>query len=127
MKASPPKSNERLRKIWQAIRRVPAGTVVTYGDVAETVDVPCTARQVGQALRLAPPGLRLPWHRVLAAGGRIAIPGEGGVEQRLRLESEGVAFAGRRVRMDLHQYRRGKGRGPSGRNVAAVKTQQRKR
>ena len=121
MKANPPKSDTRLRKVWQAIRRVPAGAVVTYGDVAETVDVPCTARQVGQALRLAPPGLRLPWHRVLAAGGRIAIPGEGGVEQRLRLESEGVTFTGRRVRMDLHQYRAGKKPRPSGRNAAAEK------
>jgi methylated-DNA-protein-cysteine methyltransferase related protein len=127
MKANPPKSNERLRRIWQVIRRVPAGAVITYGDVAEIVDVPCTARQVGQALRLATPGLRLPWHRVLAAGGRIAIPGDGGIEQRLRLESEGVAFAGRRVRMDLHQYRQGKGRRPSGRNAAAVKTQRGKR
>jgi len=127
MKANPPKSNDRLRKIWQAIRRVPAGAVVTYGDVAQIVDVPCTARQVGQALRLAPPGLRLPWHRVLAAGGRIAIPGDGGIEQRLRLESEGVAFAGRRVRMGLHQRPPGKGRGPSGRNAGAAKTRRGKR
>jgi methylated-DNA-protein-cysteine methyltransferase-like protein len=121
MKTNPPRSDERLRKIWQAIRRVPAGVVVTYGDVAQTVDVPCTARQVGQALRLAPPGLRLPWHRVLAAGGRIAIPGDGGIEQRLRLESEGVAFTGRRVRMDLHQYQPRKGRGAGGRNAGAKK------
>jgi methylated-DNA-protein-cysteine methyltransferase-like protein len=127
MKANPPKSDERRRKIWQAIRRVPAGVVVTYGDVAETMDVPCTARQVGQALRLAPPGLRLPWHRVLAAGGRIAIPGEGGIEQRLRLESEGVAFAGRRVRMDLHRQRPGKGRRASGRNAGAKKKRPAKR
>jgi methylated-DNA-protein-cysteine methyltransferase-like protein len=127
MKANPPKSNERLRKIWQAIRRVPAGVVVTYGDVARMVDVPCTARQVGQALRLAPPGLRLPWHRVLAAGGRIAIPGDGGIEQRLRLESEGVAFAGRRVRMDLHQYRPGKRHRPSARKATAAKRRRGKR
>jgi methylated-DNA-protein-cysteine methyltransferase-like protein len=127
MKANPPKSNERLRKIWQAIRRVPAGVVVTYGDVAQTVGVPCTARQVGQALRLAPPGLRLPWHRVLAAGGRIAIPGDGGIEQRLRLESEGVAFAGRRVRMDLYRQRPGKRRRPSGRTATAKKLRRGKR
>ena len=52
----------------------------------------------------AHPALGLPWHRVLAAGGRIALPGHAGEEQRLRLKAEGVQFAGARVRMDLHRY-----------------------
>ena len=56
-------------------------------------------------MRRAPHGLGLPWHRILAAGGRIALPGEAGLEQRMRLETEGVRFAGRRVRMEAHRYR----------------------
>ncbi len=87
------------------MRGIPRGTVVTYGDVSRAVGLPCTARQVGFALRKAPPSLRLPWHRVLAAGGRIALPGASGLEQRLRLKAEGVAFSGRRVRMERHHYR----------------------
>jgi len=47
----------------------------------------------------------LPWHRVVAAGGRIALPRESGMEQRFRLESEGVHFSGRRVRMKEHEFR----------------------
>ena len=46
----------------------------------------------------------LAWHRVVAAGGRIALPGEEGREQRLRLEVEGVKFRGGRVRMDRHAW-----------------------
>jgi alkylated DNA nucleotide flippase Atl1 len=39
----------------------------------------------------------------LGAGGKILLPGAAGLEQRLRLESEGVTFTGARVRMDRHQ------------------------
>jgi alkylated DNA nucleotide flippase Atl1 len=40
----------------------------------------------------------------VAAGGRIAIPGEGGLDQRFRLEMEGVKFSGRKVRMAEFEY-----------------------
>jgi methylated-DNA-protein-cysteine methyltransferase-like protein len=42
---------------------------------------------------------------VLGAGGAIRVPGEDALEQRLRLEMEGVTFRGRRVNMDRHQFR----------------------
>jgi methylated-DNA-protein-cysteine methyltransferase-like protein len=47
----------------------------------------------------------LPWHRVVGAGGKILLPGEQGLEQRLRLKSEGVAFRGDRVAMTEHAHR----------------------
>lgn len=88
----------RLRAV---IARVPRGKVITYGQVAEAAGFPGAARQTVWALR----GSKgLPWHRVVAAGGRIALPGEQGLEQRLRLETEGVTFRGGRVRMDLHGW-----------------------
>ena len=108
--SSPVRIQKSLRvtlaeRIWEAVRRVPAGFVATYGDIARAVQPRCSPRQVGWALRRAPHGLGLPWHRILAAGGRIALPGEAGLEQRMRLETEGVRFAGRRVRMEEHRYR----------------------
>ncbi len=90
------------------MRRIPRGSVATYGDIAGLVRPPCNPRLVGLALRKVPPGLALPWHRVLAAGGRIALPGADGLDQRLRLQTEGVIFAGSRVRLKLHQWRLGK-------------------
>ncbi|MDA1315759.1 MAG: methylated-DNA--[protein]-cysteine S-methyltransferase [Acidobacteria bacterium] len=104
MKAQLRKPNLLAERVWRVVRRIPRGRVVTYGDVAAAIVPPCSPRQVGWALRRAPAGLRLPWHRVLAAGGRIALPGESGLEQRMHLQTEGVAFRGRRVRMDLHRF-----------------------
>jgi len=48
---------------------------------------------VGHALKVAPPALALPWHRVLAAGGRIAFPtgSRAYLEQRRRLRAEGLS------------------------------------
>lgn len=88
----------RLRAV---IARVPRGKVITYGQVAEAAGFPGAARQTVWALQ---DSKGLPWHRVVAAGGRIALPGEQGLEQRLRLETEGVSFRGGRVRMDLHGW-----------------------
>jgi len=83
------------QRIHAAVRRIPRGRVATYGDVARLAGLPGQARLVGYALHAAPPGSRLPWHRVVNAQGRISlgrgVPG-GDLEQRFRLEREGVVF-----------------------------------
>ncbi len=89
---------ERIRR---TIRQIPRGKVATYGQVARAAGHPGAARQVVWALHASG---SLPWHRVVGAGGRILLQGESGFEQRLRLENEGVSFAGSRIRMDLHQH-----------------------
>ena len=58
------------RRVLHVLRRIPPGRVVTYGDVARMAGRPGAARAVGQIMRLADePGL--PYHRVIAAGGRL--------------------------------------------------------
>ena len=47
----------------------------------------------------------LPWQRVVGAGGEIKLKREAGMEQRMRLEMEGVKFRGKRVDMTEHQHR----------------------
>jgi methylated-DNA-protein-cysteine methyltransferase-like protein len=83
-------------RIRATILKIPRGKVSTYGAIARAAGYPGAARQVVWALNKSQ---GLPWHRVVAAGGRIALPGESGMEQRFRLESEGVKFSGSRVRM----------------------------
>lgn len=90
----------RQIRIWHAVEQIPPGRVATYGDIARVAGMPRGARQVGRALRDCPQHLALPWHRVLGAGGRIALRGDQGAEQRIRLQSEGVPFAGARVLLD---------------------------
>jgi methylated-DNA-protein-cysteine methyltransferase related protein len=68
---------------------------MTYGQVAEAAGHPGCARQVVWALRNS--GADIPWHRVVGAGNRIRLTGEPGLEQRLRLESEGWRVRGSKL------------------------------
>jgi methylated-DNA-protein-cysteine methyltransferase-like protein len=87
--------------ILKQVRRIPRGKVATYGDVAYASGFPGAARQVVWALHSAS---GLPWHRVVGAGGKILLPGEAGFEQRMRLQAEGVRFAGLRIAMEDHHF-----------------------
>ena len=89
-------------KIRETIMAIPPGKVSTYGAVAAAAGLPRGARLVVRVLGQSHGGL--PWQRVVAAGGRIAIPGEGGLDQRFRLEMEGVKFSGRKVRMKEFEF-----------------------
>jgi methylated-DNA-protein-cysteine methyltransferase-like protein len=92
--------------IRKAVRRIPKGKVATYGEVARAAGHPGTARQVAWALQNSS-ALGLPWQRVLGSGGRILLPGEDGMHQRLLLEMEGVIFSGDRVDMRRCEFRFG--------------------
>lgn len=95
------------RRVYDVVRRVPAGRVTTYGDVATLLGSPRVARQVGWALAaLGPEDDDVPWHRVINAQGRITIKGDllRPDEQRRRLIAEGVAFDDR-DRVDLTAVR----------------------
>jgi alkylated DNA nucleotide flippase Atl1 len=93
-------SKMRVR-IEAAIRRIPRGKVSTYGAVARAAGLPGAARQVAKVLHRS---FGLPWQRVLGAGGEIKLRGDSAIEQRLRLEAEGVHFRGRKVDMKLHEF-----------------------
>ena len=90
-----------LRIFADVIRKIPKGQVATYGQVAAVAGAPKAARQVVWALNAF---RGLPWQRVVGAGGAIRLPGQQALDQRLRLELEGVGFRGRRVDMARHQW-----------------------
>jgi len=102
--ARAPKSAQRDSAIRKAVRSIPRGKVATYAQVAAAAGYPLYHRQVAQLLRTAPTG-SLPWQRVVGAGGEIKLKYEAGLEQRTRLEMEGVRFRGKRVDMAEHQHR----------------------
>jgi methylated-DNA-protein-cysteine methyltransferase related protein len=88
-----------IQAIWQVVSLIPRGQVATYGAVARAAGLPGRARLTGYALRVAPPEMHLPWHRVVGAGGRIAFPKSSNHhrEQSRILRSEGVAIKDGRV------------------------------
>jgi methylated-DNA-protein-cysteine methyltransferase-like protein len=106
----------RVTAILRAVRAIPRGTVSTYGDVARAAGLPGRARLVGRVLREAPGSAAVPWHRVVAAGGRLAVAAYAphvAVTQRMRLEREGVRFTrGGRVRLNAAASRGAAGRKP---------------
>lgn len=97
-------SRVRDRVIRDTVRRIPAGSVASYGQVAELAGIARGARLVGRVLGRAG-GEDLPWHRVLRASGRIAFERGSAayVEQRDRLIAEGVTLSAGRV--DMRRFR----------------------
>ncbi len=95
----------RMRRIWETIAEIPAGSVANYGQVAEIAGIPRGARQVGYALRHSPDGMALPWHRVVQASGRSAFAPNSRAfrTQRDRLANEGVIMQSGKV--DMLRYR----------------------
>jgi methylated-DNA-protein-cysteine methyltransferase related protein len=91
-----------LEILRDTVRKIPKGKVATYGEVARAAGFPGRARQVVWALRA--PARALPWHRVVGSGGKILLPGESGLEQRLRLEAEGVKFRSGLVWMERYRH-----------------------
>jgi len=93
-------------RVYAVVRRIPAGKVATYGQIAALAGLPRRARFVGYALHALPNGSVIPWHRVVNAAGRLslgAVSPAGALEQRIRLELEGVRFVAGRV--PLRQFR----------------------
>ena len=84
-------------QVLDLVAEIPAGRVTTYGALAEAVGV--SPRQAAYVLAHEPETAHLPWHRVVAAGGRLSIPDpRHKAEQASRLRREGVAVVDGRIR-----------------------------
>ncbi len=93
---------ERDASIVRAILSIPKGKVASYSQVAAAAGYPMLHRLVARILRQSGGGL--PWQRVVGAGGEIKLRMGSALEQRMRLEMEGVTFRGKRVDLEKHQH-----------------------
>ena len=102
-----PDFNTWVKSVWQVVQGIPRGHVLTYGEVARLAGMSRAARRVSQAMRRAPRGMVLPWHRVVNAQGKISFPEDsnGYREQKIRLEEEGVVFIKGKIDLDRYGYR----------------------
>ena len=83
-----------FERIYEVVKRIPKGSVSTYGQVAYLAGNPRWARVVGYALHNNPDPENIPCHRVVNREGKVAqafVFGGGNVQRSL-LESEGVTF-----------------------------------
>ncbi len=95
-------------RIYAVVRRIPAGRVATYGQVAALAGLGGHARQVGYAMNALPDDSNVPWQRVINARGEISPRWEPGADlaQRNLLEAEGVQFnTGGRISLDRYRWR----------------------
>jgi methylated-DNA-[protein]-cysteine S-methyltransferase len=76
------------RRVYDIARAIPAGSTLTYGELAERLGDKQLARDVGEALGQNPFPIIVPCHRVMAAGGKMGgFSAPGGVGTKLRLLS----------------------------------------
>jgi methylated-DNA-protein-cysteine methyltransferase related protein len=92
-------SGELAHRILACVEAIPAGRVMTYGDVAEYVGA-SSPRIIGRVL--AQDDGSVPWHRVLRSDGSLAEHLY--TEQRQRLLTEGVRFTGERVELAAFRW-----------------------
>jgi methylated-DNA-protein-cysteine methyltransferase-like protein len=92
-------------RVFELVRRIPEGHVMTYGQIAEILGEGYTPRTVGFVMHSANEETT-PWHRVInsqgaCSTGRVVVPPD---KQQRMLEAEGILFDAR-ARCDLRRYR----------------------
>ena len=94
-----------FERVYEVIKQVPKGKVVTYGQVAYALGSPRAARQVGFALHVNPtPGI-IPCHRVVNRFGRLAPAfAFGGEEVQAQLLREEGVEVDETFTVDLTRY-----------------------
>ena len=81
------------RRVWAHVAQIPFGTTTTYGEIAQALDAPGSARAVGAANGRNPIPIVVACHRVIGARGALTGYAGGLDNKRLLLEHEGALLA----------------------------------
>jgi methylated-DNA-[protein]-cysteine S-methyltransferase len=79
-------------RVWEALRAIPYGTTISYGELARTIERPDRVRAVGSAVGRTPVPIIVPCHRVIGADGSLTGYGGGLDRKRALLELEGAGW-----------------------------------
>ncbi len=89
-----PKYGEFTLNVIEQIKMIPFGSAATYSQVACLAGNPRGARQVSRILHSLSETEKLPWHRIVSAGGYIRTPHPVRDLHRHLLQQEGIPFSG---------------------------------
>ena len=78
------------KTVWQALRRIPCGTTISYAELAKRIGDPAAVRAVGTANGANPVAVIVPCHRVIGSNGKLTGYGGGLDRKQWLLEHEGV-------------------------------------
>lgn len=85
-----PEGTAFQKQVWAALREIPAGTTLSYGQLAHRIGRPGASRAVGLANGSNPIGIVVPCHRVIGANGTLTGYGGGLHRKRWLLQHEGA-------------------------------------
>ena len=79
-------------KVWNYLKKIPKGKVITYLEIAKAIGKPKAFRAVANAVGKNPYPPKIPCHRVIRSDGRLGgYSGKGGIHEKRRLlKSENV-------------------------------------
>jgi len=101
-----PTENNYFQLVYEVVKRIPSGKVVTYGEIAQFLGNPRNARTVGYAMHSCDDSL--PWYRVIMKSGKLPFEetDSSSSKQKKYLEKEGVTFlANGRVNLEKHRWK----------------------
>lgn len=85
------------RLVWSALRAIPCGRTISYGELARRIGQPAAVRAVGLANGANPVSIVVPCHRVIGADGSLTGYGGGLMRKRWLLAHEGAPCAGEQL------------------------------
>jgi methylated-DNA-[protein]-cysteine S-methyltransferase len=91
------------RSVWKALREIPYGTTVSYGELAVTIGRADQVRAVGAAVGRTPVPIIVPCHRVIGADGTLTGYGGGLHRKRALLDLEAATAANENVPLPGHR------------------------
>ena len=94
------------KQVIEIIKKIPAGNVATYGQIAKLAGNNKAARQISRILHSSSEKYDLPWHRVINSQGKISMRSGDGLEmQKAMLESEGIQVIVDKIDLNKFQWK----------------------
>ena len=95
-------------KVYEYLRKVPKGKVVTYGQIADYLGNKNLSRIVGNILHTNPDPIKYPCYKVVNSKGQLSNNfGDGGIEiQKERLENDGIEVINYYVDLEKYQWKK---------------------
>jgi len=98
-------ANSFYQKVYEIVKQIPKGKVLTYQDVARLAGSPGASRAVGTAMKNNPNNKIIPCHRVVGSGGKMHGYAFGGELTKIEiLRDEGVQFKSGKVDLAVSRW-----------------------
>lgn len=93
------------QRVYEVVKKIPPGKVLTYQDVARLAGSLHAARAVGTAMKTNPDNRVIPCHRVVGSDGSMHGYAFGGINIKMEtLKTEGAVFKGNKIDLEMSRW-----------------------